>query len=278
VKEGTSDLSALVASFDWYHSIELAPGIVTPGYFDTRHAARLVPMPRSLEGKRCLDVGTYDGFWAFEMERRGASEVVAVDVLDPRRWDWPLGATQAVRDQMEGKKERGKGFEVAREALGSTVERLDRSIYELDPSDLGEFDFVYVGSLLLHLRDPIGALERVRSVCRDQALLVDAIDPWLSWVSPRRPAAGLDGAGRPWWWRPNVAGLRRMAEAAGFETVEGPKRFGLRYGKGGLTDRIPLRALLSQPGRLEARVRLAGDPHAGVLVRIRQGADPSPRK
>ncbi len=37
---------------------------------------------------RVLDVGTWDGFWAFEMERRGA-DVVALDVEHESEYDWP---------------------------------------------------------------------------------------------------------------------------------------------------------------------------------------------
>jgi hypothetical protein len=61
----------------WYHTIDLPGRGPTPGYFDTRRAPAHVPWPRQLSGGRCLDVGTFDGFWAFEMERRGAFEVVA---------------------------------------------------------------------------------------------------------------------------------------------------------------------------------------------------------
>lgn len=265
--DSTEELRQKIAGFDWYHTIELAPGVLTPGYFDTRQAAEAVGFPEDLTGKRCLDVGTYDGFWAFEMERRGAAQVVAIDVLDPSRWDWPSGSAPELRERMEGRKERGRGFEIARESLGSGVERLDRSIYELDPADVGRFDFVYVGSLLLHLRDPVGALEAVRSVCSGEAVLVDAVDPWLSRVSPRRPAASLDALGRPWWWRPNAAGLRRMAEAAGFEVLWGPRRLAIRYGEGRPRDRLGPRALLTPAGRLEARVRRFGDPHAALSVR-----------
>ena len=116
----------------WYHTIELAPGVVTPGYFDHRAIAAEIPFP-SLTGKRCLDVGTYDGFWAFEMERRGAAEVVAADVIDPSRWDWPPGSDDAVVREMEANKEGNRGFALAREVLASKVELIDRSIYELDP-------------------------------------------------------------------------------------------------------------------------------------------------
>src|SRR3954466_7130401 len=85
-----------VAALQWYHTIELAPGIETPGWHDTRPIVGQIPFPASLAGQRCLDVGTFDGFWAFEMERRGASEVVAIDILNPPEWDWPAGSEDAV--------------------------------------------------------------------------------------------------------------------------------------------------------------------------------------
>src|SRR5438067_4479740 len=68
-----SDLALEVADIAWYHTIELPGGVITPGEYDTRVAARKVGLPADLDGNRCLDVGTHDGFWAFEMERRGAT-------------------------------------------------------------------------------------------------------------------------------------------------------------------------------------------------------------
>ena len=92
-RQSTADeLREHVAAHDWYHTIELAPGVVTPGWFDTRSVVDALPLPASLAGKRCLDVGTFDGFWAFELERRGAEEVIAIDVLDPKAWDWPANS------------------------------------------------------------------------------------------------------------------------------------------------------------------------------------------
>src|SRR3989442_7651422 len=72
----------------WYHSIEVEPGLVTPGWFDLRPVVDRLPWP-DVRGRRCLDVGTYDGFLAFELERRGASEVVATDIGGHEQWDWP---------------------------------------------------------------------------------------------------------------------------------------------------------------------------------------------
>ena len=79
-----NDLPSMIASHPiWYHTIELAPGVETPGWFDLRPIVDQLPWP-DVRGKRCLDVGTYDGFLAFEMERRGASVVVATDIAEPR--------------------------------------------------------------------------------------------------------------------------------------------------------------------------------------------------
>ncbi len=65
-------LGAGAAEIDWYHTQELAPGLVTPGMFDLRPYVERYGLPASMEGMRVLDVGTFEGFWAFEMERRGA--------------------------------------------------------------------------------------------------------------------------------------------------------------------------------------------------------------
>lgn len=254
---------------DWYHTIELAPGIVTPGWFDLRDVVAQLPFPNDLTGKRCLDVGTFDGFWAFEMEQRGAAEVVAVDLLDPLQWDWPHGSEPEVVAEVGRRKAGGAGFEIARDALGSTVERRAISIYDLDPADIGKFDFVYIGSLLLHLRDPIRALERARSVCAGEALFVDAVDAGLSALFRQRPVVGLDGRGRPWWWKPNVAGLVRMIEAAGFDTIGDVSRVRMKAGAG--QQRPPLRpsVLRTSGGRERIAFAYIGDPHAAVRARAR---------
>jgi tRNA (mo5U34)-methyltransferase len=262
----SAPLAERVAALRWYHTLELAPGLLTPGYFDLRGAAAALPWP-DLTGLRCLDVGTFDGFWAFEMERRGAEEVVAVDVLDPAAWDWPAGSEEATRSAIAELKGAGSGFELAAEALGSGVRRTEMSVHELSPDTLGGFDFVYLGSLLLHLSDPIGALRAVHSVCEGELMVLDAVDAALSWRHPRRPLAELDMVGRPWWWRPNRAALGRMVSAAGFDVTHGPAPVRLARGRGaGRLPRRP-RELASREGRRLIWTALRGDPHAYVRAR-----------
>jgi tRNA (mo5U34)-methyltransferase len=258
-----------IAAREWYHTLELGPGLETPGYFDHRSILPKLPIPASLAGQRCLDIGTFDGFWAFEMERRGAAEVVAIDILAPLDWDWPAGADPLAIEALARRKDAGGGFEIAREMLGSQVERIELSVYDLDPELHGQFDFVFMGSLLLHLRDPVRALERVRSVCRGLFLTIDAIDPWLSVLHPRRPLGLLEGTARPWWWKPNLRGYAQMVRAAGFEIVDGPRPFLIPPGGELRRQRVPLRRLRAYEGRVEFIRRRVGDPHAFILARSR---------
>jgi len=263
-------LAREIESLEWYHTMELAPGIVTPGWFDHRPVVAKVGLPEDLSGMRCLDVGTFDGFWAFDLERRGAEEVVAIDLLDPGLWDWPRGASPEVMEAIGRRKGTGRGFELAKSALLSNVVRVERSVYDLRPASDGMFDLVYVGSLLLHLRDPVLALERVSSVCRGQVILVDAVHLVLSAWS--RPLASLDGNGRPWWWRPNLSGLFRMAEAAGLRPT-GPARLVLMPpGEARRARRPPLRSFMNLPGMAELLAARFGEPHGVLFAEPIQGA------
>ena len=92
--------------------------------------------------------------------------------------------------------EGGTGFDMARAALGSTVERHDRSVYDLEPSELGTFDFVFLGSVLVHLKSPIAALERVRAICAAGAtfIVIDAIDHEFTLLMRSRPVARSTGS------------------------------------------------------------------------------------
>jgi tRNA (mo5U34)-methyltransferase len=247
------------ATRTWYHTIDLPDGSVTPGWFDSRPVVRAVPWPPEIAGGRCLDVGTFDGFWAFELERRGAKEVVAIDVDDPQRldfaWDMKASGPQAIQ---EWGSSRGPGFANAREALGSDVIRKNRSVYELDPVEDGEFDVVFCGALLLHLRDPALALEKMRSVCRGSLVIVESIDSRLELIAPRLPVASI----RPYpdqWWVPNSAGLEKLLNSCGFVVRRAGRRVLVGYGPGG-----PRRNDLSLLSGL-----VAGQPgKRGVLHRV----------
>lgn len=131
----------------WWHSFELPDGtaIVGVNSLDAQKTriARF-PIPVDLTGKRVLDIGAWDGWFTFEMERRGA-EVVAID-----RWDNPR-------------------FREMHAALGSRADYRQMNVYDLSPGKLGRFDIVLFLGVLYHLKHPLLALERVCSVTKDFA-------------------------------------------------------------------------------------------------------------
>jgi tRNA (mo5U34)-methyltransferase len=240
--------------------MELRPGVVTPGRVDLRPVVDRLPWPE-VRGKRCLDVGTSDGFYAFELERRGAAEVVATDIADRREWDWSAEARETGPDLGVT----GRGFAIAHEALGSSVERREINVYDLRPEQVGEFDVVVCGGLVLHLRDPIRALEAMRSVCAGRFLSIQQVGVGLGLLNRRRPVVELSDR-RGEWWIPTVAGHRRMVEAAGFTIERATEAFALPYGPG-----HPERPKLSTR---VVRCLLAGGigpPYTAVLARPRSG-------
>lgn len=232
----TLDLRSLMDQVDrhrWYHTIDLPDGACTPGIFDTRPVAELVPWPHELKGGRCLDIGTCDGFWAFEMERRGAAEVVAIDIDGPDSLDlnWAARRRGNQTPRGSGGSRAGVRFEVARQILGSRAERLECSVYDLDPRVHGRFDVVFCGSLLIHLRDPIRALERMRNVCAGELVLVECVDAFLNLFGGRVASARLEPAPGQW-WRCNTAGLIAALRTAGFDVVTVSRHFLTPFGEG----------------------------------------------
>ncbi len=220
-------LAALVAALPWYHTIEMPDGVVSRGMFDHR---RLVPhygIPESLANKRCLDVACSNGFWAFEFERRGGN-VTAVDISSWADWDLPAGAP--VPFETPDEVPHGDGdtlppeyasdpFLVARTALGSRVERVKKNLYELDPDELGVFDFVHAGDVLLHLARPLDALCAMRRVTADDgmALIVDSFDPSLTDPTLTHYFGGFANL---LWSMPSLHCLVQMVYDAGFSDVE----------------------------------------------------------
>jgi tRNA (mo5U34)-methyltransferase len=225
-----------------------------------------------VRGKRCLDVGTSDGFLAFELERRGAAAVLAADIVSHEDWDWEPEVVHRGLEYLHavfGPDVR-EGFHTAARLLGSRVEFSALSVYDLDPAAIGTFDVVVCGSLLLHLRDPLRALAAIHSVCAGELLCTNQIDLRRS-IGPRRaPLVRLDGSsGVTQWWVPNAAGHRQMIRAAGFDLERESPLYSLPFGPAhpprarepkerlrGLAERV----LTGNPGV----------PHLAVLARRRQ--------
>jgi tRNA (mo5U34)-methyltransferase len=226
-----------VRELSWYHTLELEPGVVTEGMFDLRPVVDRYGLPERMDGMRALDVGTWDGFWAFEMERRGA-EVVALDLDDESRLDWPADRRPATFPS----EPRGAGFRLARELLGSSVERVDCSIYDARPEDLGTFDLVFCGSVLIHLRDQVLATERIAGLCSGTFVSVEAYDPLTSLLPFPVSRYRADRDADVVFWEPNIRAWKAMLRTAGFASVSQLGRFRLKARAGWSVRHVALRA------------------------------------
>ena len=148
MSEDLAEQRRLIASVPhWHHIIRFPGGLSSPGAYDPAVLLARLGL-EDLQGKRVLDVGTRDGYFAFACERLGA-EVVALDQTPP--------------DQT--------GFEVARSLLGSRVQYTVGNVYDLNPGEHGKFDLILFLGVLYHLRHPLLALDRLRAVCRGMMIV-----------------------------------------------------------------------------------------------------------
>jgi tRNA (mo5U34)-methyltransferase len=236
----------------WYHTLELAPGVVTHGVWDHRTTTEKVGIPKSLEGRTALDVGTADGFWAFEMERRRASKVVAIDVGRAGDVDLiPRHRATCPKEELESEAWQRR-FVTAHKMLGSKVEYKICSVYDLSPETVGCFDVVYCGSLLIHLFNPLQALINICSVTKDVAIIETTSfhpDP-IQEKYPDRPYlwfGTLDDEGdRPGvnvgYWSFTPRALCDMMIYAGFAWVEPLEMF--RMKRGGVDASVPVTTVI----------------------------------
>ncbi|MEQ8934773.1 MAG: hypothetical protein RIE56_03150 [Amphiplicatus sp.] len=209
----------------FYHSIDL-PGQTIEGDWDLRGDAHAYLGNVDYRGKRCLDMGAGSGFLSFEMEKLGASEVVSFDI--GRGADWNIVPHYKKLDQMENiRRQADHSIESMKNSywychgkMGSAAKAYYGDIYDL-PEDLGEFDVVFYGMILTHLRDPYWALYQGARLCRDK-LVITGI--WRQDSQPTavfRPSASNDtNLGIKSWWLLSTGALSNMIGSMGFEIVE----------------------------------------------------------
>ncbi|MEZ5312269.1 MAG: methyltransferase domain-containing protein [Thermoanaerobaculia bacterium] len=213
---GREEVHALVASVPfWYQSFEIYPGIVTPGInptMTTLSDLEALGLPADASGLRVLDIGCCDGFFSFEMERRGARVL-------------PM-------DYAPGEK---TAFGVAARILGSGLVYQTGNVYDLHPEKHGQFDLVLMLGVLYHLRHPALAFDALRSVMKaggslyveTQAVPQDSpgISPELPlWQYLPRDSFNGDFTNK---WAPNAAGLAALVGDSEF-SIEGSSQRGDR--------------------------------------------------
>ena len=197
----------------WFHTFSLdhSDELYTPGVARD-HRYRVPALPKDFGGMSVLDIGTFDGFYAFLAEARGAGRVVADDNEQYREWvssRWGI--------ELQG----GEGFAAIRELLDSEVgyQRIDA--FDLD--ELGEtFDFVLCFGILHRVENPLGLLKIIRRrLAAGGRVLLEThgvADRDFDSSAVYIPAPGEVYAHDDFvYWGFTPAGLDAMARHAGFE-------------------------------------------------------------
>ncbi len=200
----------------WFHTFSLDGGAVyTPGVARD-HRYRIPLLPHDLRGMSVLDVGTFDGFYGFLAEARGAERVVAVDNEQYR--DWVLARWGV---ELEG----GEGFRAVAELLGSEVEYRHLDAFDLDQLD-EQFDLILCFGILHRVESPLSLLRvlRRRVASRGYVLLETYGD--ASRELEHQAAMRVFEAGEVYphddyvYWGFTGGSLAHLADHAGFGRVE----------------------------------------------------------
>jgi tRNA (mo5U34)-methyltransferase len=132
-----------VDALKWHHTIDLGHGIVTPGQDNSPKKLKRLEFPESFKGKSVLDIGSWDGFFAFEAERRGADKVLATD-----SFIWRGGVDWADKS----------GFNLAKRVLNSKVDEKEVDILDISPENVGMHDVVFFSGCTLSHAAPIAVI------------------------------------------------------------------------------------------------------------------------
>jgi tRNA (mo5U34)-methyltransferase len=194
----------------WFHRIELAPDLVTPGWSNPKiEKLPYFGLPEDMRGMRVLDIGCAEGFFSFEAERRGAKEVIAIDSFP-----------DSVRR-----------FNICRDAYGAKATAFLCNVYDLNTRAFGTFDMVFFFGVLYHLRNPVLALERIFSVCTGKILMQTSgmaeIPNYENVALAEFHPFGIQ-SGTPEnpmfdptvFWLPNAACTRALVTHVGFQNAE----------------------------------------------------------
>lgn len=181
----------------FYHSMDL-PGLgLQVGFWDLRDGYDAYFGGHDFAGERVLDLGTASGALAFEIERRGAREVVGFDLAEGLLYDCRLPTDAETMAEFRGWIHRVKNaFWLARNLLESHVNVVYGHVGKL-PSQIGTFDTIMMGNILQHLQDPIGAV--LQAAQHTNHLIITEAD-WLPGVGDELPCMVMYDVPYPFSW------------------------------------------------------------------------------
>jgi SAM-dependent methyltransferase len=206
----------------FYHTMELPELGVIQRVWDLRGRFDDYTGKADVAGKSVLDIGCATGFLSFAAEKCGAARVVSFDMSDVRQQAFvPFAENSPQREPNEWWKNYAAGMErwknaywLSHRLLHSNAQVFYGDVYDL-PGSLGQFDVVIIGSVLEHLRDPVGALQSITRLAGETLVIVTPIlqsDETIARFEPRLSAPQNDFT----WWTYSTGLYREFLAILGF--------------------------------------------------------------
>jgi hypothetical protein len=145
-------------------------------FYASGGALARIALPRDLRGFSVLDIGAFDGYFSFEAQRRRGQ---------------PRACHRQLRLARQNIVHEGR-LRTGRVSPRFQFEDRNVDVMEVSPENVGRFDVVLLLGVLYHLRHPLLALERVRSVTKQLLILRD---PRRSYEHPAPRNGVLSGRG-----------------------------------------------------------------------------------
>ena len=181
---------AAIEALEWQQSIPLAADYFTPGETPIAERLRKYRLDAiEFAGKRILGIGCFEGFELLWAKAHGAAYVagVADDFF-------------CIRNSAPARRYVQKLFP-------SSIDWIEETFRDLDPSRLEQFDIVLVSDGLIHTRDPLSFLEKATRLCRSELILLTPFVlgnqeiPWVTHFprfSPTEAVRDVCGPNQTW--------------------------------------------------------------------------------
>jgi len=201
-----------VAKFQWMHCIDLGNNVITPGKWQRNPYIEQAFDKIDFRGKKVLDIGTCNGIWSFEAEKRGASEVHSIDYLTHDDY-WCTPAYKFAHNTLQSK----------------AIYNPDISVYDVETLGITDFDVIIFCGVYYHLKNPLLALSKLRKVLKTSGhciiegpILKDYEHAVAGFLY--KDIANNTGYFGNWdssnWWVPSGRCLREWVECSFFDILE----------------------------------------------------------
>ena len=209
----------------FYHTIYIPDFGLCEGSWDCRDAVDSYLGGVNFTGKKVLDVGPANGFFSFEMEKRGA-QVVAIDLGQETGWDIVPNAKTFGDASRRGRQNAVRlvedAFWFAHKRFKSKVQMIYGSAYET-PNLIDKVDIALMGNVLQHLRDPFRAIEQVANVVDETIIITETLwdesDGFVDSVGmsfiPRADVQEVDHS----WWKVSPPLVMEILRLLGFGDI-----------------------------------------------------------